>query len=214
MTAMRQARVRALRLRSALIDVQAAAPGRVEGQDDRGAVRLTLAPDGWPDAIRVLPGWRDRIAAEEFGAAVEQAFAVASARRVRSWPGPPPVGPPTGPAPADGCPIVVPRIPRPVAELAEGMVALLAAAGGARPAPATGGDQVAERGVVLTISASGLRFLADPRWLREQTGRQLDAALHAALGELRTAAQPADRDVWVDELLAEALAALDVRRGP
>ncbi len=203
----REALRRAAHLRSALHHLQAAAPRRAEGCDASGRVRMVLGHDGLPVEIRALAGW------DGFGAAVEEAFAAASASRWRTWaardapngPAPPAPEEPVAAAAGNG---------RTVEQIAEDVIAALGAAVALATAPPAGQQGVGSAGagrlVLLLSYEAGVRCSADPGWVAQQDAHGLDEALAAALRDARTAlARSADPTArrW-DGLLAEAAAGL------
>ena len=172
---------RAAHLRSALEHLQAAAPARAVGSDNSGRVQVVLGPDGLPAEIRAPGGWDGPAAG--FGAAVEEAFAGASAQRLQTWSA---VGSPNGPEPPD------PEEPvpvgagsaRPVEQIAEDVIAALgeAVALGTVPSPEQQGVGSAGAGrlVLLLSYRTGVRCSADPDWVSRQDAAGLDAALAVA----------------------------------
>jgi hypothetical protein len=189
---------RAAQLRAVLENQQV--PAVAEGTDAAGTVRVVLGPDGLPTEIRVLGPPAGRL-----GAAVEEAFAAASAQRWRTWPGldagrPVDVPVDRPPEPAASA--------RPLGEIAEDVIA------GLLDRPAPGPDSavpVASDGrIVLALSfRSGVRCACDDRWVGRQDATALDAALAEALQSARAdLARTSSNgpDPW-GPLLSEALAA-------
>src|SRR5262245_11186743 len=75
----------AVRLRGLIAAAAASAPPRAEGSDSTGMIRATIGGDGLPAAIVVQDGWHRRLSGERFGAAVVEAFSVATQRRIAAW---------------------------------------------------------------------------------------------------------------------------------
>jgi hypothetical protein len=161
-------------------------------------VRVRLGRDGIPDAFAVSGQWRDRLAAESFGAAVMEACQEAAARRGREWAQAlqrtrwqdrlerldahgPATATPVPDAflrPAPG------RRPPPMDVLAEQVMRrlddLARPRTGASPRP--GRFAAPGRTLVITLSTGGqVTCQADPGWVASQTGAELTDALNAGL---------------------------------
>lgn len=198
------------------------------GTDPSGAVRVTVDPDGVPQAIGVQPGWQRRTSAEGLAGCVLAAYQAAAGKVLRAltgtveadaWltgdsraeagdreegvrkPSPPP-------APVHG----QPRDPLILTE--EILKALhTARTRAATPVPMYLGQAV--RGTVsVTLSPAGLHGCAiEPAWARRQSSATLNAALRKALDSARArlAAGASSRRAeanLLDTLAAEALATL------
>jgi hypothetical protein len=72
-------------LQGLLATAQTEAPRSSEGTDRTGTVRVVLGSDGLPSSFRVESGWNRKIAAENFGGAVLEAFQVAMGERLAVW---------------------------------------------------------------------------------------------------------------------------------
>jgi hypothetical protein len=200
---------RAAHLRSALEHLQAAAPPRAVGSDAGGRVQVVLGPDGLPVEIRALAGWNGPAAG--FGAAVEEAFAAATAQRLQTWSA---VDSPSGAEqPEPEVPVPAERA-RPIEQIAEDVIAALgeAVALGTAPSPEHQGVGTAGAGrlVLLLSFSTGVRCSADPDWVSRQDAAGLDAALAVALRDARTALArnaTATPGPW-DGMLAETRSAL------
>src|SRR5262245_43617933 len=72
-------------LQGLIAAAQANAPRSAEGADATGTVWATIGADGLPASIWVQDGWQRRLSAERFGAAVAEAFAAATEKRMEAW---------------------------------------------------------------------------------------------------------------------------------
>src|SRR5690348_4805333 len=52
-------------------------PGRVEGRDRSGTIRVTVGPDGLPESVSVEPGWLRTVGPERFASALGEAAGAA-----------------------------------------------------------------------------------------------------------------------------------------
>jgi hypothetical protein len=202
---------RAAHLRSALEHLQAAAPPHAVGSDAGGRVQVVLGPDGLPVEIGAPGGWNGPAAA--FGAAVEDAFAAASAQRLQTWSAAGSANGPEPPGPEEPAPVGTGSA-RPVEQIAEDVIAALGEAvalGTAPPAEHRGvGSAGAGRLVLLLSYRTGVRCSADPDWVSRLDAAGVNAALAVALRDARTAlvsSATATARPW-DGMLAEARSAL------
>src|SRR5262249_21695288 len=69
----------------ALADAELLAPRHTEGTDSKGAVRMRLGHDGWPQSIEVARDWQDLLQPQAFCGAVLDAHADASHTRMTTW---------------------------------------------------------------------------------------------------------------------------------
>jgi hypothetical protein len=222
-------------LQDLLGELQRMAPERSEGTDPGGAVRAVLGPDGLPGTIRVSPYWKEKTPPDAFGEAVTAACLAAMRHRGAQWAetmrrsgwqerldqldteaedaatgDPDPV--PAAFRRPNGAPS------RPLDVLAEESVSLLDAALRPVPAPRPAGAGTNRGGTLeIRLSADGqVSCRADARWVRQQSGAQLSAALSDALAAARDrlAAAASTRVVSgvagarADGLLQEILAVL------
>jgi hypothetical protein len=72
-------------LQGLIAAAQANAPQSAEGSDPTGTVFATIGADGLPASIWVHDGWQRRLSGERFGAAVVEAFAAATEKRMAAW---------------------------------------------------------------------------------------------------------------------------------
>lgn len=185
----------------------AQAPGRTEGTDRTGTVRVVLDGDGLPAAITVAEGWQDVLAESEFGRAVRDAFTAAIRSRMALWSQAVAASGPrdrTGDPPPD-VPVVPPR--RPFAEVLEDV---LRAGEQVATAPVPAGVGRDESGrLVLTLAPSGLVSCEAPaHWLAFQPAEALNLALAQAVRAARASlatARGATAPQRPSQLLAEVL---------
>ncbi len=191
-------------LQDLLGELQRMAPERSEGTDPSGAVRAVLGPDGLPETIRVSPYWKEKTPAEAFGEAVTAACLAAIRQRGAQWaetmrrsgwqerldrldtdPDDAATGDP------DPVPAAFRRAnqapSRPLDVLAEESITLLDAAMRPVPAPQPSAAGTNRGGTLeITLSAGGqVSCRADARWVSQQSGAQLSAALTDALAAAR-----------------------------
>ncbi|WP_281898130.1 hypothetical protein [Phytohabitans aurantiacus] len=72
-------------LRDLMAKLRAHAPQGSEGSDSTGQIRVSIAADGLPTAIRVESAWRGRLGPESVGQAVLDAFTAAVVSGMRAW---------------------------------------------------------------------------------------------------------------------------------
>jgi hypothetical protein len=221
-------------LRGLLAEAQAMAPGQSHGSDRSGALRVTIGPDGLPNAFRIAPDWKRRIEAESFGSAVLEACQAAIGERLSAWttaladdgwqdkverlkggpaePAPP--GQPPPPIPPAFTAAAERARPRPPEQLAEDVLGALADVEQSIPAPASGSGSAARGKLAVTISDTGLTSCtADPEWVAEQTAamltNEMTTALDQARADLRARSQRPRSATGTDRLIAETLALLN-----
>jgi hypothetical protein len=200
-----------------------------EGVDRSRSVRVEIGPDGLPTRIQVAPDWQRRLVPEAVGAAVTEAWQVATGHRLVTWASglrqlPPPRSS-GGPEVPDG------RVgyvePRPLEVIAEDLMRAFddLAASETHPAP-TAAEVTGSAGngrLTLVLSPAGLvSCTAAARWAASQTGARLSMALGDALEEARArlASAPSANPLaalrasggGLDTLFSEALALLTDRR--
>lgn len=181
------------------MSMDADGPGRVEGMDSTGTVRVTLDPAGLADAVSVGDGWRRSVGtqglagavAEAAGAALADRAAVADRRltdaglperlnALDAWV--------TGETdePPPGVPLMPTPLPEPAAPTGtteEILASLDEIQVQARPS-ASGVSAFGK--VTVSLAASGaLTCTADPEWLSRRGDVEVVDALAAALGHAR-----------------------------
>lgn len=228
----------AVGLQGLLAEAQAMAPGRSQGVDRSGAVRVTIGPDGLPSSFRVAPDWQTKLEADTFGSAVLEACQAAIGDRLAAWTSALAddgwqdkveslKGGPTDPAPPGQEPARIPPAlreaveeirPRPADQLAEEVLGAWDNIELLGPSSASGSGSAARGKLAVTINSTGLTSCtADPKWVSAQTAailmNELGAALAAARADLQAQTQRPEPAIGMDRLIAETLSLLkDPRR--
>jgi DNA-binding protein YbaB len=201
-------------LQQLMAEFQQASPERSEGTGGSGMVRAVYGPDGMPETITVSPYWAQKLAPDDFAAAVTGACQAAAAQRGAAWsqrlqasgwqdradrldqetPGSAVASP--GPAPRAQRRPTQAIPPRDVNRFAEDAIGLLdsviAAAGPAPPAPVGNGTS-GNGALTIELTAGGhVSCRADPLWVSRHTGTQLTEALRDTLAAARQSLAAAD----------------------
>ncbi|GIJ67543.1 hypothetical protein [Virgisporangium ochraceum] len=192
---------RLLRSLDALDNMSTDGPGRVEGADGTGTVRVTLDPAGLAESVSLGDGWRRSVGTGRLAGAVAEAAAAALADRAAvadrrlvdaglperlkaldAWvtgeTGEPPPGVPTKPTP-------LPEPSPPTGTTGEILASLddTRVQGRVRPA-ATGVSAFGK--VTVSLAGNGaLTCTADPEWLSRRDDVEVTDAIRAALGHAR-----------------------------
>jgi hypothetical protein len=222
-------------LRGLIVAAQANAPRSAEGSDPTGTVWATLGADGLPASLFVQDGWQRRLSAERFGAAVVEAFAAATEKRMAAWnaaledggwlstvdgvradldrggPGPSVAAPP--PPPANGRPGRLDDVLNEVLTAFDNVHEVA----GRSAITAQGSGVSGYHKLALRLSRAGLVACeVDAAWASQQSSDAMVAAFDEALSRAKAdlAAQvAADPERSLDRVLGEALGLLnDPRR--
>jgi hypothetical protein len=190
---MGRAQRQAERLRRLVAETRGDLPGRTEGTDRTGAVRVVLGGDGLPTSIEVAADWQHRVVASAFGDAVLDAFDTATRARVEAWSAalrrPRPAAPVHGDARYGRLPPVDATPARPMTMLVDEVLRAaddLVRRGAAPPATPTGTGSDGSGRLTLTLSAAGIESCTAPaHWLSCQYADDLNSALARALAAAR-----------------------------
>lgn len=195
------------RLRQLFADLGHVAPRHSQGSDRSGAVMVVLGADGLPDAIRVHPGWRERLRVGAFAAAVAEASALALQHRQAQWAqaldesgwqqrldgldrrGAADPGPGTSYRAAPRRPVGrvgYQSLGDPAEDAIRRLDAVLSRGASARQAPPGGTGVNGEGTLAISLAPGGqVSCQADPRWVERQSPTALERALSAALASAR-----------------------------
>lgn len=224
-------------LREILVAAQTCAPRRAEGSAGRGAVAVSLGPDGAPASFRVARDWKRRIGPEYFAQAVLEACQVATGRRLAAWTrtledkgwkaridelaaesghGSPNRSDEPGGIPVALRPSLPSVQPRRLHLIAEDVIRSFGNVRRSPPsAPESGTGSGGRGNLTLTLSSVGATSCtAGPRWVVRQTAASLMTALSEALAAAKEdlaakiRKEPA-QPTGLDGLLAEVMALLN-----